>query len=90
MATLGRRKRTWRTLAAFPLGILLGWIAAGYAVPADRITPEPAVAPAAPSAPATSEQSRNHRVGDEEPAAGEAEVGRGAFEEPEPDEVIDR
>jgi hypothetical protein len=25
------RKRTWRTVLAFPVGLSLGWLAAGYA-----------------------------------------------------------
>lgn len=76
-----QRRRTWRTLAAIPLGLALGWMAAGYAQPAGVITVEP---------PPASEQLRDDGVGDEEPPAAEPQVRPRSLHHPEADEAVDR
>lgn len=65
------RKRTWRTILAFPVGLSLGWLAAGYAQNQAAIQ---AAQDQARQGADVSEQPGDHGVGDEEAAAGEAEV----------------
>lgn len=79
-----KRRRTWRTILAIPVGLTLGWLAAGYAsdgTHADSGRP----AKARPVHHGASEQLRDHRVGDEEAPAGEAEAVDGALQEAQGD-----
>lgn len=78
-----RRKRTWRTLAAIPLGLALGWIAAGYAAPAGELADDAHVVPP------PLEQPGDHRVGDEEPARREGETAAAPREHAEADHLGD-
>lgn len=53
---LFRRRRTWRTLLAIPLGLALGWLAAGYATDFTHAEPPASSAASTPGDPDAASQ----------------------------------
>lgn len=81
------RRRTWRSFAAIPCGLALGWWVAGFAAvgAGGQVHPRHEAQPGQSAAPqggagAGSDELGDDRVGDEQPAVREAEVGGGALE----------